>query len=81
MNNTQCDRVLAYLEAGNKLTQFEAMTELGIMRLASRVSDLNRAGHHIRREMVEVTNRWGEKCHIAQYTLVRKAGMAERIAA
>jgi Helix-turn-helix domain len=78
---TQCNRVLAHLEAGKKLTQFEALTELGIMRLASRISDLNRDGHIIRKEMVEVSNRWGEKCRIAQYTLVRKAGINERIAA
>ena len=79
--NKQCDRVLSYLEQGKKLTQFEAMNELGIMRLASRISDLNRDGHHIEKKMIEVTNRWGEKCHVAQYTLVRKAGFAERIAA
>lgn len=78
---TQCDRVMAYLESGRKLTQFEALTELGIMRLASRISDLNRDGHHIRKEMVEVTNRWNEKCQVAQYTLVRKAGNQERAAA
>lgn len=78
---TQCDRVMAYLESGRKLTQFEALNELGIMRLASRISDLNRDGHVIHKEMVEVENRWGEKCRVAQYTLTRKAGFIERTAA
>lgn len=78
---TQCERILTHLEAGKRLTQFEALNELGIMRLASRVSDLKRDGHVIDKKMIEVSNRWGEKCSIAQYTLVRKAGFAERIAA
>lgn len=71
---TQADRVLAYLESGQRLTQFEALTELGIMRLASRITDLRQAGHDIERKMVEVTNRWGESCHVAAYTLKNKTG-------
>lgn len=66
---TQCERVLAHLQSGKRLTQFEAMTELGIMRLASRITDLRQQGHDIKKEMIDVSNRWGETCKVAAYTL------------
>ena len=66
---TQEQRVLAHLKTGRRLTQFEALQELGILRLASRINDLKRAGHKIQSKMIEVQNRFGEKCHVASYTL------------
>lgn len=69
---TQEQRVLAHLETGRRLTQFEAIQELGILRLASRINDLKGRGHKIASKMIEVTNRFGEKCHVAAYTLEAK---------
>lgn len=66
---TQAERVLAYLRTGRRLTQIEALSVLGVMRLASRITDLKQAGHLITREMVEVTNRFGDKCVVASYAL------------
>jgi hypothetical protein len=40
------------------------------MRLASRVSDLKRSGHTIRREMIGGKNRYGEPTSYARYTLL-----------
>lgn len=68
---TQNDRLLEYLASHDGITQREAMDQLGIMRLASRVSDLRRHGHRIVKRTVSVANRWGEKCHIAEYRMVR----------
>lgn len=68
--NTQCERILNYLEIAGTITAFEAMTELGIMRLASRINDLRKAGHLINSRMRDVTNRWGETCRVAEYSLV-----------
>lgn len=70
---TQCQRLLDYMEKGNRVTQFEAISSLGILRLASRISDLRSQGHLIDREMVKVSNRFGEECRVARYTLVKKA--------
>lgn len=70
---TQCQRLLDYMERGNRVTQFEAISSLGILRLASRISDLRNQGHIIEREMVDVSNRYGEKCRVARYTLIKKA--------
>lgn len=66
---TQNERVLAHLEGGKRLTQFEAMNDLGVMRLASRINDLRREGHNITSRMIDVPNRWGETCKVAEYTL------------
>lgn len=67
---TQNDRLLDYLASHDGITQREAIEQLGIMRLASRVSDLRRQGHRIVKRTVNVTNRYGEKCHIAEYRMV-----------
>ena len=71
--SNQCKRVLEYIRLHGSITSAEAMTELGVYRLASRINDLRRCGIEIRREMVTVTNRWGEKTRIARYSLVEEA--------
>lgn len=66
---TQCDRVLAHMQEFGSITALEAMQEYGIMRLASRITDLKRAGTSIRTEYVKLKNRYGEDVHIARYSL------------
>lgn len=68
-NPTQAQRVLAYIEEHGSITQFDAFTELGIMRLASRISDLRRIGVPIISETEKVKNKFGETCHIKRYSL------------
>ena len=66
---TQAERVLGYIEEFGSITQFEALQDLGVMRLASRVSDLKKAGYPITSEVVTVQNRYGEHCHVKRYML------------
>lgn len=68
----QCDRVMDYLKNHDGITAFEAMTELGIMRLASRISDLRHEGYPIIGKTVSVTNRFGETCCVKRYSLEAK---------
>lgn len=68
-NPTQNQRILDYLDAHGSITQLEALKELGIMRLASRISDLRKHGCPINSEMVEVKNRYGEKCRVKRYSM------------
>lgn len=49
------------------ITQLEALRDLGCFRLASRINDLKNKGYKIRREMVDVNNRYGEVVQIARY--------------
>ena len=66
---TQAQRVLEYIETFGSITQHEAMIDLGIMRLASRVSELKKQGYTITGEMVKVKNRFGETCCIKRYSM------------
>jgi hypothetical protein len=69
-NPTQCARLMEFLESHEcGITQYEALTELGIMRLASRVSEMKKRGEPILTKLEIVQNRWGEKCFVAKYFL------------
>ena len=70
MTSTQNTRLLVYLKKYGNITQFEALSELGIFRLASRINDLKNKGHNIIGQMVDVENRFGEKVKIKRYFLV-----------
>ena len=66
---TQADRVLNYIEEFGSITQYEALKDLGVMRLASRISDLKKQGIPITSEVVAVKNRFDETCYIKRYSL------------
>lgn len=66
---TQAQRVLDYIERFGSITQYEALKDLGIMRLASRVSELKKRGHNITGTMITVKNRFGENCSVKQYSM------------
>ena len=68
-NPTQAQRVLDYMTNHGSITQFEALKDLGVMRLASRVSELRKNGHKIESKMVKVENRYGETCRVKRYSL------------
>ena len=67
----QTDRVLKYLNECGSITQAEALYELGIMRLASRVSDLRNMGIDIEKQMISGKNRFDEPIHYARYSIRR----------
>jgi hypothetical protein len=45
----------------------QALSDLGCMRLASRISDLKRMGIPVRKRTVSSKNRYGEKVSFAEY--------------
>lgn len=69
---TQAQRILDYMEEFGGITQFDALRDLGVMRLASRISELRKAGHKIKSETATVTNRFGEKCTIKRYCILKE---------
>ncbi len=71
---TQAERVLKYIRDFGSITQLEAMKDIGVMRLASRISDLRKDGYNIEGKMEAVENRYGEKCYIKRYSEVRSDG-------
>lgn len=64
---SQCQRLLDYMRGGGKVTSLDALSELGIARLASRVTDLRKRGYPVMSEWVEVENRYGEKVRVKRY--------------
>ena len=66
---TQAQRVLDYMERFGGITQLEALRDLGVMRLASRISELKKNGFPIQSEVVAVKNRFEEDCYIKRYSL------------
>ena len=69
MKATQAQRVLEYMDTFGSITQLEALQDLGVMRLASRISDLKKQEYPIKSEVVVVKNRYGESCRIKRYSL------------
>ena len=66
---SQAQRVLEYMEEFGGITQLDALKELGVMRLASRITDLRKRGYKIGGEMVDVKNRYGETVSIKRYKI------------
>lgn len=66
---TQAERVLDYINEFGSITQLEALKDLGVMRLASRISDLKKMGYPIVSNLEAVKNRYDENCYIKRYRL------------
>ena len=69
---TQCERILRHLNDHGSITSLEAMSEYGIMRLASRITDLKGMGYPILSERVTGKNRYNET---TSYSIYRLANM------
>lgn len=65
---TQNNRIIDYIKTFGSITQYEAIRDLGVMRLASRISDLKSSGVEIVSWFEEVKNRYGEKTKIKRYS-------------
>ncbi len=62
---TQANRILRYLEAGNRLTALEALERFQCLRLAARIHELRDAGWQIEERTVETPS--GKR--VAEYWL------------
>lgn len=69
MSMTQSERIIRHLRDYGSISSMEAMQEYGIMRLASRISDLKKTGIPIHSEMVSGKNRYGESTSYARYSI------------
>ena len=71
---TQAARILDYMEQFGSITQYQALVDLGVMRLASRISEMRKQGIPIEDKIVTVKNRFEEKCYVKQYSLKKAEG-------
>ena len=65
---TQCEWIIWFINKYGSITPKDAM-RYGIMRLASRINDLKRAGYNIKTTMETNTDEYGIKSRYARYSL------------
>lgn len=66
---TQCEMIVKYMQDFGSITSFEAMQYLGVMRLASRITDLRKNGYAIKKDVVTSKNRYGKTIYYVRYSL------------
>lgn len=66
---TQKERILQHLKEEKSITAWEAIKEYGCTRLADVIFCLKR-DYSISSEMVDGTNRFGDKVRFAKYTFI-----------
>lgn len=64
----QTDMILDYIEKFGSITPVEAMRDLGVMRLAARIADIEKRGILIKHETETGRNRFGEETHYSRYS-------------
>lgn len=67
--NTQAERILEHMQKGNAVDRLTALVDLGVFELSARIIDLQRAGHSINKKRKQITNRFGEKASVVEYSL------------
>ena len=70
---TQHNLIINYINQYGSITPLEAFRDLGITKLATRISEMRREGLEIEGETICVTNRFGQKCYVKRYTHKEKA--------
>ena len=68
---TQKEMILNFMKEEGSITQWEAMKELGCMRLGARIWDLRHDGVEIHKDMVKNKNRYGKSVAYARYSLAQ----------
>jgi hypothetical protein len=66
---TQASRLLAALLGGQRVNPLAGWRQLGIYRLADTAFQLRKLGWPVVTGALEVPNRFGEKCRVAEYRL------------
>ena len=66
---TQQQRILQYMQDFGSISPMEAFRDLGITKLATRISELSRNGLVITRQMETSKNRYGEPVRFMRYRL------------
>ena len=67
---TQCQKILKYMDDFGSITPLEAMNDLGVMRLAARISDIKKMGIEISKDTASGRNRYNKPIKFARYKKV-----------
>lgn len=69
---TQCDRIIEYLKMFGSISPLEAFRDLGITKLATRISEMRKTGMEFEQEYMKSKNRFGEDVYFMRYYLPKE---------
>jgi hypothetical protein len=70
---TQREAILQYIEDFGSITPMQAFSDLGITKLATRISEMRKDGMDFKIEMVRSRNRYGKSVSYAKYSFMEGA--------
>ena len=65
----QSERIIKYIEEFGSISPMEAFNDLGINKLATRISEMSSKGIQFERKFVKAKNRYGEPVYYMRYSL------------
>lgn len=65
---TQHERIIDYIDRFGSITPMEAFTDLGITKLATRISEMRAEGMEFNQKMEKMKNRYGESVRYMRYS-------------
>ncbi len=66
---TQCERIVEYMKMFGSISPLEAFRDLGITKLATRISEMRKTGMEFEQEYMKSKNRFGEDVYFMRYYL------------
>lgn len=66
---TQCERIVDYIKQFGSISPVEAFRDLGVTKLATRISEMRKDGMEFNQEYMKGKNRFGETVHYMRYYL------------
>ena len=70
---TQREAIINYITEFGSITPMEAFADLGITKLATRISEMRDDGMQFKIEMVKSKNRYGKTVRFAKYSFTGEA--------
>lgn len=64
----QAERIEAYINKYGSISPLEAFADLGITKLATRISEMKKEGYVFEQEYMESKNRFGETVYYMRYS-------------
>ena len=65
---TQYEKILQYIDDFGSISPMEAFSDLGITKLATRISEMRKDGIEFDQQWESAKNRYGEKVHYMRYS-------------
>ncbi|MGN0533010.1 MAG: helix-turn-helix domain-containing protein [Eubacterium sp.] len=67
---TQHEAIIRYIDKYGSITPMEAFADLGIAKLATRISEMKKDGYEFHTETVQTKTRLGKKTHYSRYSRI-----------